>query len=142
MKGAKIAAVLLALALVAACSSTYRAKPQLNYYHGQNVPAEYIRILRASTAEIEFEIRVQFAPKQMYHLVLEGNEPVAQGWFNTMRAGGEIYTVTMKPDEGQAFEPGKTYRLCIGEQSPQAVQMTSNNYMCRVDWVFVFAVKD
>ena len=39
------------------------------------------------------------------------------------------------------FEVGKTYRLCIGGQSPQEVQMTSNNYRCHVDYTFVFQEK-
>ncbi|MCK7478150.1 MAG: hypothetical protein M0C28_12595 [Candidatus Moduliflexus flocculans] len=46
--------------------------------------------------------------------------------------------MTMKPKAGRTFEVGKTYRLCIGMQNPQAVQMTSNNYECIVDFTFVF----
>jgi hypothetical protein len=131
----------IALALVAACSSTYKSKPEMTYYRGQKVPDLYITIVRASPTEIEFRIQVKFATRKMYHLVLDGNDPVAQGWFSTERAGGEAYTVTMKPSAGKVFEPGKTYRLCVGEQSPEAVQMTSNNYMCQVDYTFVFKEK-
>jgi hypothetical protein len=134
-------AVCLILAFVAACSSTYKSKPQLNYYHGQNVPGEYFKVLKATTAEITFEVRIEFPQMKMYHLILDGNEPVAQGWHSTVRAGGQVYTVTLKPEEGKAFEIGKTYRLCIGDQSPEAVQMTSNNYMCKVDHTFVFQEK-
>lgn len=47
----------------------------------------------------------------------------------------------MKPSEGRTFEPGKTYRLCIGVQNPQAVQMQSSNYECKVDHTFVFQDK-
>ena len=134
---ALLAGVLL---LLAACS-TYKAQPQMNFYHGQNVPEGFISVLRASPAEITFEVRVKFVQKQMYHLVLDGNTPVAEGWFSTLRAGGERYTVTMKPKEGLAFEAGKTYRLCIGVQNPQAVQMTSRNYQCVADFAFVFKEK-
>jgi hypothetical protein len=141
MRTAKIIAVLAALALIAACSSTYKSKPQLNYYHGQNVPPEYFKVLSASVDAITFEVRIEFQQKQMYHLILDGNEPVAQGWFSTLRAGGQVYTVTLKPESGKTFEIGKTYRLCIGVQSPQAVQMTSNNYPCQVDYTFVFEEK-
>jgi hypothetical protein len=141
MKPSRLVVVLVALALIAACSSTYKSKPQLNYYHGQNVPPEYFKILSSSVDAITFEIRVEFAQKKMYHLILEGNEPVAQGWFSTIRAGGQVYTVTLKPEPGKTFEVGKTYRLCIGYQSPQAVQMTSNNYPCQVDYTFVFEEK-
>jgi hypothetical protein len=140
MKSLKVA-VLLAGALCLAACSTYKAKPQLRFYHGQNVPEGYITILRASAGEIEFRIRVEFAEKQLYHLVLEGDNPVAEGWFSVRRAGTQFYSVTLKPSEGLAFEPGKTYRLCIGKQNPQEVQMTSSNYPCLVDYTFVFQEK-
>jgi len=133
--------IVTVLALAAACSSTYKSKPELTYYRGQKVPDLYITVLRASPAEIEFRIQVKFVAEKMYHLVLDGNEPVAQGWFSTQRAGGEAYTVTMKPGEGKAFEPGKTYRLCVGLQNPQEVQMTSSNYQCIIDYTFVFQEK-
>lgn len=137
----KLLPPLFAVLVLAACSSTYKSSPQMNYYHGQNVPAGFIQVLSASPSEVTFEVRVKFAQKQMYHLVLDGNTPVAEGWASTQRAGGESYNVTMKPKEGQAFEAGKSYRLCIGVQNPQAVQMTSNNYPCIADYVFVFQEK-
>ena len=140
MRSAKFAFLSVVLVLLAGCS-TYKSSPQMNYYHGPNVPEGYITVLRASAAEIEFQVRVEFAQKQMYHLVLEGNDPVAEGWHSTLRAGGQVYTVTMKPKEGRTFEAGKTYRLCIGMQNPQAVQMTSNNFECIVDYTFVFQEK-
>ncbi len=132
---------LLAVALVLAACSTYKASPQMNYYHGPNIPEGFIQVLRASPEAIEFKVRVKFVQKQMYHLVLEDNAPVAEGWFSTQRAGGESYTVTMKPKKGTTFEPGKTYRLCIGAQNPQAVQMTSSSYPCVADFTFVFEEK-
>lgn len=140
MKSAKALTFLVGLLFLAACS-TYKAKPQLHYYHGQTPPEGYIKILRATTEEIEFQIRVEFTEKKLYHLVLDGDNPVAESWFSTLRAGGQAYRVTLKPSEGLAFEPGKTYRLCIGQQNPQAVQMTSNNYKCLVDHTFVFQPK-
>jgi hypothetical protein len=140
MRSTKALTFLIGLLFIAACS-TYKAQPQLSYYHGRNVPEGYITILKASPEEIEFQIRVEFPQKQLYHLVLEGDNPVAQGWFSTLRAGGQSYTVTMKPGKGLAFEPGKTYRLCIGQQNPQAVQMTSSNYPCLIDYTFVFQEK-
>lgn len=137
MRLAKPIAAAAALALFAACA-VYAPKPRMTYYHGPNVPEAYITILRASPGEIRFEIHVEFVLKQMYHLVLDGNDPVAQGWFSTLRAGDQSYFVTMKPEAGRTFQAGKTYRLCIGVQNPEAVQMTSDNYECRVDFVFVF----
>lgn len=140
MKSVKTPALVIGLLFLAACS-TYKAKPQLRYYHGQNVPEGYVTVLRASAGEIEFQIRVEFAENKLYHLVLEGDNPVAEGWFSTLRTGGQAYTVTLKPSEGLAFEPGKTYRLCIGRQNPQEVQMTSSNYQCMVEYTFVFQEK-
>lgn len=140
MKTTKALMPVLAVLLAAACS-TYKASPQMNYYHGQNIPEGFIQVLRASPSEITFEVRVKFVQKQMYHLVLDGNTPVAEGWASTQRAGGESYTATMKPKEGLTFEDGKSYRLCIGVQNPQAVQMTSNNYPCVADFDFVFKEK-
>lgn len=141
MRSLKTGVLLFAALGLAMCSSTYKAKPQLRYYHGKNVPAEYIKILRASVEEIEFRIQVEFTERKLYHLVLEGDIPVAEGWFSTIRAGAQSYSVTLKPSEGLAFEPGKTYRLCIGLQSPQQVQMTSSNYQCIIDYTFVFQEK-
>lgn len=134
--------VLVSLALVLGACSPYRAKPQMTYYHGQNVPEGYIEVVRASAAEIEFKIRVEFSQRHLYHLLLDGNDPLAEGWFPTNRmAGSEAYGVTFKLPEGKHLEAGKTYRLCIGTQNPEAVQMESNNYRCLVDFSFVFAVK-
>jgi hypothetical protein len=129
-----------ALVLLAGCS-VYKANPGMTYYHGQNVPEGYITILKAAPAEIRFQIRVEFAPKMMYHIILDGNEPVAQAWISTLRAGAQSYVATLKPSKGKTFETGRTYRLCIGTQSPEAVQMESNNYQCQVDYVFVFQEK-
>ena len=141
MRSLKSIAIGIMLAVTAACSGTYRSSPQLTYYHGPNVPAEYFKILTASPGAITFEIRIEFELRKMYHLLLDGNEPVAQGWFNTTRAGGQVYTVTLTPEKGKTFEAGKTYRLCIGTQSPQAVQMESSRYNCKVDYTFVFKEK-
>ncbi|MBM3304768.1 MAG: hypothetical protein FJY79_02330 [Candidatus Aminicenantes bacterium] len=142
MKFLKTVLPLAALLLAVACASSfYESRPKLNYYRGPNVPEGYIKVLRASVSEIEFEIRVEFAERQLYHLVLEGNEPVAEGWFPTIRAGMQYYTVTMKPRKGLQFEVGKTYRLCIGSQNPEQLQLTSVNYPCRADFEFVFEEK-
>lgn len=134
--------VLICLALGLAACSPYRAKPKMTYYHGQNVPEGYIEVVRASAAEIEFRIRVEFGQRHLYHLLLDGSEPLAEGWFPTNRmAGSEAYHVTFKLPEGKRFEAGKSYRLCIGSKNPEEVQMTSSNYRCLVDYSFVFAVK-
>jgi hypothetical protein len=140
MRSAKFVFFAIAVVLIAACS-TYKAKPQMNYYHGKNVPEGYIKILRASTGEIEFQIQVEFTERKLYHLVLEGDNPVAEGWFSTLRAGAQSYNVTLKPGKGLAFELGKTYRLCVGLQNPQEVQLTSSNYQCIIDYTFVFQEK-
>lgn len=128
---------LLALcAAAAACSSFYKAQPEMRYYHGRNVPEGYIKIASASAEAITFEIRVEFSQRQLYHLVLDGDTPVAQGWFPTSKTAAEAYTVTLTPREGFRFESGKAYRLCIGSQNPEEVQLTSSNYRCMVDYEF------
>lgn len=136
MKFLKIVLPLTVL-LLAACSF-YEARPKLNYYRGPNVPEGFIKVIRATAAEIEFEIRVEFAERRLYHLVLDGNDPVAEGWYPTTLVGEQCYTVTLKPRKGLRFESGKTYRLCIGQQNPEEVQLTSSNYQCVVDFTFVF----
>ena len=141
MKSAKVL-ILLSLAFGLAACSPYQAKPKMTYYHGQNVPEGYIEVVRASAAEIEFRIRVEFSQRHLYHLLLDGNEPLAEGWFPTNRmAGSEAYPVTFKLREGVRLEAGKTYRLCIGTQNPEAVQMETSNYRCLVEYTFVFQVK-
>ncbi|MCK7541294.1 MAG: hypothetical protein MZV63_65615 [Marinilabiliales bacterium] len=106
--------------LVAAAARPTSRSPQMNYYHGQNVPEGYITVLQGLGRRDRVPGSGSSSrQKQMYHLVLEGNEPVAEGWHSTLRAGGQVYTVTMKPKEGRTFEAGKTYRLCIGDaESP------------------------
>lgn len=133
----------IALALVWAACSVYQAKPEMTYFHGQNVPEGYIQVLRASAGEVEFQIRVEFSQRHLYHLLLDGNKPLAEGWFPTNRmAGSEAYRVTLKLPEGVRLEAGRSYRLCIGTQNPQAVQMETNNYRCLVDYTFVFQTHD
>lgn len=139
----KTSALILALGLLvfAACSS-YTSNPEMDYYHGANVPEGYITVVRASTTEIEFQVRVEFPQRQLYHLVLEDNAPVAEGWYPTIQGGlPRAYTVTLKPKKGLAFEIGKTYRLCIGEKNPEEVQLHSSSYHCIADFVFVMQEK-
>ena len=140
MRPIKITAVLF-LAFGLAVCSPYRDKPKMNYYHGQTPPEGYIQVVRANETEVEFLIKVVFQADHLYHLLLDGNEPLAEGWFRTAKmAASQGYSVTLKLREGLKLEPGRSYRLCIGAQNPQAVQMTTNNYRCLVDYSFVFKV--
>jgi hypothetical protein len=131
------------LALGLAACSPYRAKPEMNYSHGETPPAGYVQVVRASATEVEFLIKVVFGADHMYHLLLDGNEPLAEGWFPTNRmAPSQGYHVTLKLHEGLRLEPGKSYRLCIGSQNPEGVQQfESSNYRCLVDYIFVFKAK-
>ncbi len=142
MRGSRLSILTgLALALAAGCSP-YRARPQMNYYHGETPPAGYVQVVKASETEVEFLITVVMPADHMYHLLLDGNEPLAEGWFPTGRmAASQGYRVTLKLREGVRLEPGKSYRLCIGVQNPEAVQMATSNYRCLVDYVFVFQAK-
>ena len=137
----KRALLSMILVLGAAACSANKSKPELTYYHGPTAAKFFVSVLRASPTEITFEIRVWGGDKPMYHLVLDGNTPVAEGWFSTLRIGGESYKVTMKPKEGLTYEAGKTYRLCIGARHPEQVQRYSSSYKCIVDYVFVFKEK-
>lgn len=134
--------VLISLAFgVAACSS-YQARPKMNYYHGESPPPGYIQVVRASGTEVEFKITVVFQADHMYHVLLDGNESLAEGWFPTSQmAASQGYHVTLKLRKGLRLEPGKSYRLCIGSQNPEAVQLESSNYRCLVDYTFVFQAK-
>jgi hypothetical protein len=141
MKSA-ITLVTIPLALGLAACSSYQAKPKMNYYHGETPPLGYVQVVRASGTEVEFKITVVFQADHMYHILLNGNEPLAEGWFPTSRmAASQGYNVTLTLRGGLRLEPGKSYRLCIGSQNPEEVQMGSSNYRCLVDYTFVFQAK-
>jgi hypothetical protein len=140
MMSKKAPTLVIGLLLLAACSS-FNEKPRMNYYHGRNISEKYFMISRASAGEIEFQIRVGFSQERLYHIILDGDTPVAEGWFLTLQVGGQSYSVTLKPNAGLAFEPGKTYRLCVGEDTPESVQRNSHDYLCLVDYPFVFPGK-
>jgi len=118
-----------------------RAKPALTYYHGQTPQEAYFEVVRYSPQEIEFKIKVKFASKYMYHLILEGDEPLAEGWYVTILGAEDSYRLIMKAKKGIAFESGKNYRLCIGNESPEYVARYRNSYQCAVDYEFVLPAK-
>jgi len=118
-----------------------RAKPALTYYHGQTPQEAYFEVVRYSPQEIEFKIKVKFASKYMYHLILEGDEPLAEGWYMTILSAEDSYRLIMKAKKGVVFETGKSYRLCIGNESPEYVARYRNSYQCSVDYAFVLPPK-
>ena len=118
-----------------------RAKPALTYYHGQTPQEAYFEVVRYTPQEIEFKIKVKFASKYMYHLVLEGEEPLAEGWYVTILGAEDSYRLIMKAKKGVIFDPGKNYRLCIGNESPEYVARYRNSYQCAVDYAFVLPPK-
>jgi hypothetical protein len=130
----KICLVFLALYLVS-CAPATRGK--MHFYHGQKVPDEFISVLSSSAQEVEFKVRVEFKETRLYHLILEGDEVLAEGWYPAVRGAENFYTVRIKAKEGVQFETGKTYRLCIGVQSPEYIAVYSSNYQCLVDYEFV-----
>ena len=103
--------------------------------------AEYFEVVRHTPQEIEFKIKVKFAAKYMYHLVLKDEEPLAEGWFVTILGAEDAYRLIMKAKKGAAFEAGKEYRLCIGNESPEYVARYRNSYQCAVDYRFVLPPK-
>jgi hypothetical protein len=112
-------------------------KPALTYYHGLTPQDEYFEVVRSTPQEIEFKIRVKFSARYMYHLVLEDEEPLAEGWFVTILGAEDAYRLIMKAKKGVSFEAGKSYRLCIGNQSPEDVARYRRSYQCAADYRFV-----
>jgi len=127
--------IFICLAGLVSCASG-GARPAMTYFHGEKIPDAYISVAAGTAQEIEFRVRVNFKQQRLYHLVLDGNIPVSEGWFSATRVGEQFYTVKMRPKEGSAFEPGKTYRLCIGAESPDLVGVYSSNYRCLADYEF------
>jgi hypothetical protein len=132
-------AILAALGLIGCVAET--AKPAMIYYRGQTPQDEYFEVVGYTLQEIEFKIRVNFASRHMYHLILEDNEPLAEGWFPTILGAEDFYRLVMKAKEGVVFEPGKTYRLCIGSKNPEEIARYRNSYHCIVDYKFVLPEK-
>ena len=130
---------LAALGLVGCAAE--KSKPTLTYYHGQVPPDAYFEVVSYTPQQIEFKIKVKFPSRHMYHLVLEGNEPLAEGWFPTILDREDSYRLVIKAREGVAFEAGKNYRLCIGKESPEYVAEYRSSYQCLVDYPFVLPAK-
>lgn len=132
-------ALLAALELFACAGQ--RPKPALVYYHGLTPQDAYFEIVGYTPREIEFKIRVNFALRYMYHLILEGNEPLAEGWYVTILGAENSYRLIMKAKKSVVFEPGKRYRLCIGNKNPEDVARYRSAYQCAADYEFVLPQK-
>jgi len=130
----------LAVMGLAACVGE-RPKPAMVYYHGLTPQDVYFEVVGYTPQEIEFKIRVNFTSKYMYHLILEDNEPLAEGWHVTILSVEKSYPLIMKAKEGVVFEPGKKYRLCIGNKSPEYVARYRSAYQCAADYEFVLPQK-
>jgi len=131
----------VAIAVAGCVSCAGASKAKMTYYHEKNIPAQYFGVIRWTPQEIEFSIRVDFSETHLYHLVLDGNDPVAEGWFSTTRSQGQPYTVALKAKKGLLFSPGKKYRLCIGNESPEAVFVYRSSYQCLADFEFTLSDK-
>jgi hypothetical protein len=129
--------VAIAAAGCLSCAGGTRAK--MVFYHEKTIPAEYIQVVRWASQEIEFSIRVDFVESHLYHLVLDGNDPIAEGWFPTTKIKGQPYTVKMEAKQGLSFTPGKNYRLCIGNANPEEVLVYRSTYLCLVDFEFTLS---
>lgn len=129
------AAVLLVIGL-AACTTSRLSSGNMNYYRGQNVPPGFFKVAAFTAAEIQFEIKINFAQERLYHLVLEGNTPLAEDWILMVPGRDQAYTAVLKAKPGVEFVTGKEYRLCIGAKNPEEVNIYSNNYQCLAEYVF------
>lgn len=131
--------ILAVLGMIGCAAQT--TKPAMIYYRGQTPQDEYFEVVGYTPQEIEFKIRVNFPSKYMYHLILEDNEPLAEGWFVTILGAEDFYRLVIKSKKGVVFEPGKTYRLCIGNKNPEEIARYRNSYQCAVDYRFVLPPK-
>ncbi|MGB7296941.1 MAG: hypothetical protein WBC70_15260 [Candidatus Aminicenantales bacterium] len=130
------------LAVMGMLSCATRAtRPDMVYYSGMTPQDEYFEVVDYTLQEIEFKIRVNFPSRYMYHLILEDNEPLAEGWFPTIISTEDFYRLVIRAKDGVVFEPGKTYRLCIGNKNPEEIARYRNSYQCAVDYKFVLAPK-
>lgn len=128
--------LLLISAALISCTSVGKSA-KMTFYHGQKIPDQFIRVLNHTAEEIEFEIRVDFKQTHLYHLVLDGEDPIAEGWFPTAKTDSAFYRLKMKAKKDWQFLPGKKYRLCIGDKNPEEVFVHSSNYRCIADYEFV-----
>ncbi|MHB8056120.1 MAG: hypothetical protein ACYDH3_12825 [Candidatus Aminicenantales bacterium] len=129
-------AVVFLVGGLAACVSSQYSSGNMNYYRGQNVPPEYFKVASHTSTEIAFEIRINFSQDRLYHLVLDGNTPLAEDWILMVKGQNQSYTAVLKAKPGIEFLTGKPYRLCIGEKNPEEVNVYSNNYQCLADYEF------
>ena len=141
MKRAFFAALSVSIFLGAMSCASNNVSSIMNYSHGQTIPDQFFKVVRWSKGDIQLEIRVDFKTVHMYHIILdETGEPVSEGWFPTTKVG-TAYTVAMKIKPGLTLEAGKRYRLCIGNDNPEEVFVTSSNYSCVADYEFVLTMK-
>ena len=112
-------------------------RPIMRYDHGSTIPDQYISVVGYTSNEIEFKITAKFPLKHAYHLVLDGDIPLAEGWYPASRPEAGLYTVKLKAKKGVSFQEGKTYRLCVGAESPEFIAVHSSNYRCIIDYEFV-----
>ncbi|MCX6566022.1 MAG: hypothetical protein NTW38_06300 [Candidatus Aminicenantes bacterium] len=119
-----------------ACVTSHYSSDNMNYYRGENIPPEFFQVVSHTTTEITFEIRVNFVQDRLYHLVLDGNTPLAEDWILMVTGKNQSYAAVLKAKPGIEFVPGKAYRLCIGDKNPEEVNIYSNNYRCLADYDF------
>lgn len=127
--------VFVVCAGLTACAAGGR-RPAMHYDHGSTIPDQYISVVGYTANEIEFKIAAKFPLKHAYHLVLDGDIPLAEGWYPASRPESNFYTVKMKAKKGVTFQMGKAYRLCVGAESPEFVAVHSSNYRCIIDYEF------
>ena len=120
------------------CSAPKVKKSKIILYHGIQPPEGYVSVLNFSPKEIEFRIRVKFKDRKLYHIIAdeEGNF-IAEGWYRTSIDSTGIYYIKMKAKKGFKFQSGKKYRLCIGKQNPELMDLFTSKYRCLVDYEFV-----
>ncbi len=114
----------------------------VRFYHGLKLQDVLISVENFSAEEIEFEIRRGPLVKYLYHIIIDENEErISEGWYPAYKMNIDRYTVSMKPEKGYTFQPGKKYRLCVASQNPELIYYFTNNVKCIVDYEFVLPEK-
>ena len=135
-KTRQVALIFAVCAGLMACASGGR-RAVMHYDHGSTIPDQYISVVGYTSNEIEFKIAAKFPLKHAYHLVLDGDIPLAEGWYPASRPEANFYTVKLKAKKGVLFQTGKPYRLCVGAESPDFIAVHSSNYRCIIDYEFI-----
>ncbi|MCP2519101.1 hypothetical protein NLC82_01750 [Candidatus Aminicenantes bacterium AC-335-A11] len=139
----KISLYLLIFIFTAFCTSSKIKRSEIKLYYGTLPPESTISIVDYTPDWVEFQIRVKFKIKKLYHIIADNeNNFVSEGWYRTSVNSSGIYNVKMRVKKGFKFQPGKKYCLCIGSQNPELTYVFSSKYRCIIYYEFTLPYKN